>query len=415
MRADKSRLKRDIQHNATFGAIETDNGRGRTVATGTEANRAARDYLVERMEEAGLNVRVDPVGNIAGRWTPTGIEPDVAPVASGSHLDSVPAGGIFDGPLGVYAALEAVRVLKESNRSVDRPIEVVCFTEEEGGRFDTLTGSSVASGRRPADELLHVTDESGIRLGNALAEIGYQGEATVDAKEWNSWLELHVEQGTRLENQGIPVGIVSAITGITQIAVEIHGEANHAGTTPMLERHDALTAAAEVVLELEQAAKGMARERSETAVGTVGRMNVRPNGTNVVPGEVVLGVDIRDISREPMELLVHRLREALARVEAERPVETSLDRHFDRKPTPLSERCRQAVRTAGRETEIATLDLHSGAGHDTMEVASVTDGGMLFAPSRDGVSHNPLEWTDWEDCAAATTVLTRAIANLATD
>ncbi|NHN61451.1 MULTISPECIES: Zn-dependent hydrolase [Halorussus] len=414
MDVNRDRLREDIERNAAFGEIETDTGRGRTVLTGTAANRRAREYLVERLDDAGLDVRTDAVGNVAGRWTPKSADPDAAPVAAGSHLDSVPEGGIFDGPLGVYAALEAVRTVQDAGVDPARPVEVVSFTEEEGQRFASgLLGSSVAAGERSVDDALALESPDGTTLGDALDEIGFRGEGRLDAGAWDAWLELHVEQSERLEAADVPVGVVTAITGITHCEASIRGEADHAGATPMGDRTDALAAASEFVLDVERAATEVVAAGSDTAVGTVGSLDVSPNATNVVPGAVEAGVDIRDVDRDAMEELVRRARRSLARLERERGVETEFRRPFDLHPTPMSERVQGAAKKAAAAAGIETLDLHSGAAHDTMHVAGVTDAGLLFAPSRDGVSHNPREWTDWEDCATATRVLAGALADLA--
>jgi N-carbamoyl-L-amino-acid hydrolase len=416
MDVDRERLREDVERNAAFGEIETGEGRGRTVLTGTEANREAREYLVERLESARLDVRIDAVGNIAGRWTPSSVDPHAAPVAAGSHLDSVPEGGIFDGPLGVYAALEAVRAMQEAGIDPARPVEVVSFTEEEGQRFASgLLGSSVAVGERSVEEALELVADDGEEptLESALESIGFRGEGRLDASEWDAWLELHVEQSDRLEDAGVPVGVVTAITGITHCEVVVRGEADHAGATPMGDRTDALAAASEFVRDVEDAANDVVAEDSDTAVGTVGSLDVRPNATNVVPGAVEMGVDVRDVDRDAMETMVSRARDGLADLERERGVETEFRRPFDLEPTPMSDRVREAASSAGESAGIETMDLHSGAAHDTMHVASVTDAGLLFAPSQDGISHNPKEWTDWDDCAAATRVLAGALADLA--
>jgi N-carbamoyl-L-amino-acid hydrolase len=414
MEINGKRLRTDIERNAEFGAIDAKTGRGRTVFTGTPANKAVRDYFVKRLDEAGLDVRIDPVGNIAGRWVPETADPEADPVATGSHLDSVPRGGIFDGPLGVYGSLEAVRTLQEQECDLDRPIDVVSFTEEEGARFTALTGSKLASSRQPAAELLSLTDEDGTTLESALTDIGYRGDGIVDASEWEAWIELHVEQHTRLESRDVPVGIVTDITGIHQRNVEIRGEANHAGTTGMNERRDALAGAAEVILALERAANSAIDETSDTAVGTVGQATVEPNGTNVVPGRVRLGADIRDIQRDTMDSMLDDFEDTLGRIEADRDLETDSTGVCDIDPTPLSDRCCRVLRRAAAELGVDSLDLHSGAGHDTMCVADVTDAAMVFAPSRHGASHTPREWTAWKDCVTSSTVLAQALAMLAT-
>ncbi|WP_248895300.1 M20 family metallo-hydrolase [Haloplanus halobius] len=408
---DESRLRADIEATAAFGAVDADEGRGRTVLTGTPANGQARDRLVDRLEDANMNVRVDAVGNIAGRWTPPGADPDAAPIAVGSHLDSVPRGGIFDGVLGVYAGVETVRALQVAERYPDCPVDVVSFTEEEGTRFaDGLLGSSVAAGHRSVEDALALTDDDGITLADALDDIGYRGEGRLDAAGWDAWLELHVEQATRLERAGVPVGVVTTIAGVTHGEVTVTGDANHAGSTPMTERTDALTAASELVLAVEDAAT--ADGAPDTLVGTVGHLDVSPDAVNVIPGEVELSLDVRDVSADAIEGVVETLIRELSRLEAERGVATALVREFDQEPTDMSLRLRESVHAAGDRLGVETLDLHSGAFHDTMSVADVTDAALLFAPSRDGVSHSPREWTDWTDCATATAVLAEAVASM---
>ena len=426
---DAERLRLDLEENGEFGTTERDPPRrwGRTVLAGTSANKAARDRLCERLDDAGLEVTVDAVGNVLGTWTPTSADPDAAPVVAGSHLDSVPDGGIFDGPLGVYAALEAVRAMQAGDVEPYRPIGVVSFTEEEGQRFgEGLVGSSVAVEDRSVGEALSLTDGGAVTgeettLGDALAEIGYDGEGRLDAAEWHAFLELHVEQDTVLEEAAIesdetgpgPVGVVTTITGITHATAELVGEANHAGATGMGERLDALAAAAKFVLDVESSARELADGYSETAVGTVGSIDVEPNATNVVPGRAKLGVDVRDVEAESIHRILADAEESLARIERERGVDTSLERSLEVSPTPMNDRLREAAHRAGTEAGIGTLDLPSGAAHDAMMVARATDAGLLFVPSRNGISHSPREWTDWEDCAAGAAVLAGALARIA--
>ena len=414
MHVSEGRLRRDIEANAQFGALSDVDGHGRTTLTGTDANRRARERFVDRLEQAGLDVRIDAVGNIVGRWVPEGVDPSAAPIATGSHLDSVPVGGIFDGPLGVYGGLEAVRAIQESDRTPERPIDVVCFTEEEGQRFGNgLLGSSVATGQRSVDDALAFEADDGTTLADALDEIGFRGEGRIDAAEWDAWLELHPEQGTRLEEENATAGIVTNVTGITHCYLEVNGEADHAGSTPMPGRADALAAASEVVLDVEEAAKQLVDDESPSAVGTVGKAVVEPNATNVIPGQVRLGIDIRDVSADSISILVDALEDSAQRVERERAVETTVSRPYDVPPEPMADRCRETLVDAGTAAGINTLLMHSGAAHDTMNVARVTDAGLLFAPSRDGISHNPREWTEWSDCAGATTVLAEGLARLA--
>jgi len=414
MNVDRERLQHDIETNAEFGAIDVDEGRGRTVLTGTKADKQAREHFMEKLENVGLNVRIDEIGNIVGEWVAPSADPNAAPVAVGSHLDSVPRGGIFDGPLGVYAGLEAVRSIQESNVDPHRPILVVSWTEEEGVRFGTgLLGSSVAAGIRSREEALSLRDEDGISLEEALESIGFDGIDTIDPAGWDSWFELHVEQGTKLESAGVPVGVVEAISGITNCRVEFSGEANHAGATPMYERRDALVAASEFVLDNERAARDVVNTTSESAVGTVGSITVSPNANNVIPGEVTLTMDIRDVDREAMDTIVERARASAARLERDRPIETKFEQYRLTEPSEMADKCVDAAIDAAGQVGTDVMRMHSAALHDTANLTGLVDTVLLFAPSRGGYSHNPLEWTDWEQCAVTTEVLATAIANLA--
>jgi N-carbamoyl-L-amino-acid hydrolase len=412
VRADVDRLRRDIETNAQCGAVATAEGVGRTVLPGTEANRRARELLVDRMIVAGLDVTVDAVGNVAGTWRPDGCDPGTAPVAVGSHLDSVPNGGIFDGPLGVYAGLEAVRAMQDAGLSPARPIQVVCFTGEEGTRFaDGVLGSSVAAGVLGVETALDRSDGSQT-LREALSDIGFHGEGRLDASDWHAWLELHVEQSDRLERLDTPVGVVTTITGTSRLRGTIEGAPDHTGSTSMTDRTDALAAASEFVLAMEEAARS-GPDATETTVATVGELTVDPGVVNVVPGCVEFSVDVRDVDGAVIDGLVDRAGAALDRLERERGVTTTLTHPYEVPPVEMAPVCRDALHDAGRALDLDTVDLHSGAGHDTMQVAAATDAGLLFAPSRGGHSHNPLEWTDWVDCAVATDVLATALASLA--
>ncbi len=414
MQIDQQRLREQLLTNGAFGRVGGDEGHGRTVLTGSEADRRARERFVDQLEALDMTVRIDAVGNIAGRWVPDSADPDAPPVAAGSHLDSVPQGGIFDGPLGVYGALEAVRAIQQSEHEPERPIEVVSFTEEEGTRFGVgLLGSSVAAGQRSIEDALALEDDEGRTLETHLENVGFRGEGQLDAAEWDAWLELHVEQSTELASAGSQVGIVSAITGLTQYSVEFVGESNHAGGARMTDRSDALVAAAAFVTDINRAVNEVVASGNSFAVATVGRADVEPNATNVVPGRVELGLDVRDVQSTTIDDLLDRAKRSLARIEREHGVETTLTEQHTTAPAQMSERCRRAVEAASRRHAIEAMDVPSGGGHDTMNVARQTDAGLLFAPSRDGISHSPREWTDWDDCTACTLVLAEALATIA--
>lgn len=410
---DSDRLRQDIERNAQFGTIAAEDGRGRTVLPGTTPNQQARENFVEQLIRANLTVDTDAVGNITGTWMPEECDSEAEPVAVGSHLDSVPNGGIFDGPLGVYAGLEAVRVLQDAGVTLTRPIQVVCFTGEEGTRFaDGVLGSSVAAGLLDTDAALELSDGSET-LREALDDIGFHGKGRLDATDWHAWLELHVEQSKRLEQSDASVGVVTSINGTTRVHGTIKGDADHSGSTSMADRTDALAATSELVLALEQSAREAA-ESAGTAVATIGELSVDPGVVNVIPGSVEFSADIRDVDQATIDQLVDSLSAKLTQLEADRDVKTTLDVSYQVQPEDMAPVCRDALHDAGEAVGIEAVDIHSGAGHDTMQIATATDAGLLFAPSRGGHSHNPLEWTDWWDCAAATEVLTEALYSLAT-
>ena len=411
MDIDADRLKRDIEATAEFGTVPSDAGRGRTVLTGTDADERARDFFVKRLRDAGLDVTIDGVGNIIGVWYPEGTSPDDAPVVAGSHLDSVPRGGIFDGPLGVYAALEAVRSIQASPHDPEHPLGVVSFTEEEGTRFPPLLGSSVATGQRGLEEALLLEDDDGDPLESALKSIGYRGEGRLDAERWQHWLEVHVEQGTRLIEAAVPAGVVTDITGISQLDVRFDGVSNHAGTTPMESRSDSLVAAAELITAVESKARSLL-EQSPSVVGTVGSVDVSPNATNVIPGQTTLGIDIRDVNRATMDELQRHVETTADRIADERGLEATVSTRIDVDPTPLDDNCIEAIHEGARNASMDVIELHSGAGHDTMHVARATSAGMIFAPSEKGISHSPREWTEWADCAAVTELLAETMVEL---
>lgn len=406
-------LQADIERTGDFGSVEAETGRGRTALPADDANVRAREYLLKRMEEVGLDVRVDAVGNIAGRWAPSTCDPNAAPVVAGSHLDSVPRGGIFDGLLGVYAALEATRAVQDSNVVIERPLEVVSFTGEEGTRFaDGVLGSSVAAGELSVEDALDLSDGR-VSLETALEEAGFRGTGCLDASEWHAWIELHIEQGGYLEDAGVPLGIVSDITGTTRGHVSIDGSADHSGTTGMQTRRDALVAASKLVLDVEETASELAATGTGTAVGTVGHLTPKPNAVNVVQGDVSMHLDLRSIDQLEIDRQVRAVENSLDELEQQHGVETSFGIPYDIAPTQLSERIRGTVEIAASKSETETLELHSGAGHDTMQVANVTDAALLFAPSAGGYSHSPKEWAEWSDCAVATQVLAESLALLA--
>ncbi|MBA7483040.1 N-carbamoyl-L-amino acid hydrolase [subsurface metagenome] len=306
-----NRLKKDLIETGSFGRTppkrierydQLDPRQGVTRPAGTEENRKIRDYAVERMKEAGLTVKIDKIGNIFGRKE--GSKTNTGTVMSGSHLDSALNGGMFDGALGVFSAIEAIRRMNDEGFENERPLEVVVFTAEEGSAFSpTILASSVLVGEMSIDEAWNRKNATGQTLGEVLENIGYKDsfERSLDDVEY--FIETHVEQGPILDKEGISVGVVENIAGMMWLMLTILGAENHAGSTPMTMRHDALVAAADIVSFVNKRANDLVAKSGAATVGTVGRLNVFPNGGNIIPGRVEMVIDIRDVIWENMESL----------------------------------------------------------------------------------------------------------------
>jgi N-carbamoyl-L-amino-acid hydrolase len=413
MKISKDRLREDLLKNGSFGETGSSEGYGRTLLTGSEADKKARENFTRIIKSLGLDIKIDPVGNIAGYWVPDTADPSADPVTMGSHLDSVPNGGIFDGALGVFAGVETIRAIQESAHSPTRPIQVVSFTEEEGSRFGLgLLGSSVVGGQREEDRVLSLEDDDGVTVQQALDNIGFSGTDRLSPSGWKSWLELHIEQGTVLDNAGISTGVVTAITGISNCKVEIVGEANHAGSTLMEERTDALVAASVFVEQVERIAKDLSYNDSEFVAATVGEMEIEPNARNIIPGKVSLSIDIRDTDTCIIEDVINQMKNTLSRIEDEKDVNISFNTYRSTKPVPMGERSQNVLINASEKCGIETMKLPSGGGHDTRNIKNKTEVGLLFVRSKDGISHSPNEWTSWDDCKKATQILANSVVNL---
>lgn len=391
----------------TLGAIgETADG-GIVRVTGNDADEAARDTVVGWFEDAGLDVSIDPVGNVVGRRSG---RRDLPPVVTGSHLDTVPNGGRFDGAAGVLAALEVVRGWNDADVETDHPLDVVVFTEEEGTRFGTgLLGSLVASGALAPETALAFEDDTGRTLGEALEAIGYRGSASFDLTTATAFVELHVEQGPKLDDSGVPIGVVESIAGITHHDVRIEGESDHAGNTPMDRRADAFMGAAQLARTLEDTV----REASERTVGTVGRVEVSPNATNVVPGAVELGVDLRDPDGSRLDAVVSEVRREAEAIADRRGLGIEWETSLRIDPREMDPAVIEAIATAAEECGLRSRRMESGAGHDAMNAAPVVPSGMVFVPSEDGVSHSPAEYTAPAELHGGTEVLGQALRGLA--
>ena len=368
---------------------------------------AGRDYVMELMRRAGMAVRIDPAGNIIGRVEGAG--PDLPAIALGSHTDTVPAGGQYDGALGVIAAIEVVQALTDAGQTTRHPVEVMVFTNEEGTSFHRwLLGSRAVAGLWESEDFSAVADD-GATLSSRLPDIGGNISRIAEARrrpdEFACYLELHVEQGPTMHRGGYPIGIVTGITGRSVYRVDIVGEANHAGTTPMALRRDAMTAAAQLALTVRR----IAGEMEICRVGTVGSLDVHPNAGNVIPGRAVMGVEFRDERVESLAAAEVELRRSAEEVAHAERVAISVTAQRNTPSVPISANMQQLAADAAELAGLAHVSLPSGAGHDAQAIASITPAAMLFVPSIDGISHAPAEYTPPEDCANGAQTLLNAV------
>jgi len=415
-----NRLKEDLIEMGQYGRdpqrrVESydqlDPEKGVVRPTGTEANKKVRDYAVKRMKELGLEVKVDRVGNIFARKE--GSRTNKGVVMCGSHLDSVINGGQFDGPLGVFGAIEAVRRITEEGFDNQRPIEIAVLTSEEGSAFGlTLLGSSALIGKLSMDDVLGRKNPAGQTLADALQQIGYKGDFERGLDDVENFIEMHIEQGPVLYNEKVPIGIVENIVGIAWIYATIKGEGNHAGTTPMKMRRDALVAAADIVSFVKRRANEIDDVLGAATVGTVGKLTVFPNGTNIVPARVEIGIDIRDVVPENMEGLKNETAEAIRSLEKKYGVEVEINMPTTHSPAPLNSEVVNIIEQSASQVGIQSKRMNSGAGHDAQNMAERVKTGMIFVPSVKGISHAPMEWTEWDDIENGVRVLTQTLKAL---
>ena len=403
MPVDRARLERRIAELSAIGG----SGTSVTRLGLTSEEQRARDLIGGWLAARGAAVRRDAAANLFGRFGD-----DRSPaILVGSHIDSVPEGGRFDGALGVLCAVEAVDALLDDGVRFKRPVEVVGWCDEEGARFGVgLFGSSAAFGRLP-DGAAKRADSNGVSIADALRALGESGEPTQakrDVVGVAAYLELHIEQGPRLAEQGIPLGVVSDIVGLMHGRVTVRGRQDHAGATIMAARKDALAAAAEMVLAVEASARAL-----PDAVGTVGEIAVRPGAKNVVPGECVFSLDLRARSEETVERLSRDVRAAIRRIGDARGVKSSIDVLSRVPAVPLDPKLRDLLLRSAKQVGVDAPELFSGAGHDAenSQLAGVATG-MLFVRSTGG-SHNPNELATLEDAVLGTRALALALKELA--
>jgi len=398
--------RRNPVRTESFADLDLMNGLYRM--EGTKESKQSKEYVISKMKEAGLQIRIDRVGNIFARKE--GKKTTRGAVMSGSHLDSVLNGGMFDGPLGVISALEAVRRLADQGFENERAIEVVAFMGEEGSAFrKVLLGSFALIGKISTEEALAIKNDEGMTLKDALDNLNLRGDFTLDLGKVEYFIETHVEQGPVLDKEKISIGIVEDITGLTWVNTTLTGQENHAGTTPMNARKDALVAAAEIVQLVNRRAKETALALGGSTVATVGKLIVRPGAPNIVPGTVEMGIDIRDANLSVMQNLQKEIIAAIRSLENRYGVGSRIEIPFEHSPKPCSQEVTQAIAKAASSLGIRTRRMSSGAGHDAQNMAEKVKTAMIFVPSIGGISHSPLEWTNWEDIENGIRVLTETI------
>jgi len=408
LRISRERLIRDLEE---LGEIGSSPGAGRTRLALSPEDFEAREFLIERMKRAGLEVRTDQVGNIIGRRE--GKKEDAPIVAFGSHIDTVPNAGMFDGCLGVLSALEVIRTLNDAGITTLHPLEVVSFSNEEGVRFPLMTGSKVAAGVITVEDAYQQRDQDGVSYREALEKGGLSIDSLSPARrkkgEVKAWIELHIEQGPVLYSEGVKIGIVEAIAGLLHLIATIKGVPGHAGTTPMHYRKDPLIAAAQAVLEVNRVAK----ETGERTVGTVGMLRVQPGAINVIPAQVEMSIDFRDIDAGRIASGTSLIRRYLEETCGRMGLELAITERARLDPTPMSKTVIESIRRSAEALGVSYRLMPSGAAHDTQNMARICDVGMIFVPSKDGISHSPLEWTDYDDASIGANVLLQTVIDLA--
>jgi N-carbamoyl-L-amino-acid hydrolase len=406
LRINLTRLREDLEELGTIGVTPAG---GVWRSSFSEADMQARRWYLQRLQEAHLHHWVDTAGNIYARVGDGG-----PAVIAGSHLDSVPNGGRFDGALGVMAAFECLRTIHEHAIPTGLPIEAVAFTDEEG-RFGGFIGSFAVIGTMTYEEVLKRRDLQGMPLADAMRQVGFDpiriAEARRQPQDIKAYVELHIEQGPILESIGVPIGVVQGIVAGSRTWITFRGRADHAGTTPMAMRKDAFLGAADFSLRLRDL---VLAEGSGSSVATVGALDLKPGASNIVPETAFLTVDLRDISGEVLQRLLARTAVVADETAEKWGLEVAVERMRLSEAAHMSPRVQAVIDAAAHDLGHKTHWMNSGAGHDAQVMAKITDAGMIFVPSRQGRSHSPAEFTDWEQVENGANVLLNTLLRLAT-
>ncbi|MCY1507562.1 N-carbamoyl-L-amino-acid hydrolase [compost metagenome] len=373
----------------------------------SEEDRAGRELFALWCRDLGMSIRLDPIGNLFARLP--GRNDALPPVVMGSHLDTQPKGGRFDGIYGVLAGLEVVRSLKDAGIATERPLEIAVWTNEEGARFTpAMLGSAVFTGDLPLERALAIRDAEGISVAEALERTGYAGELPL-GREFDAYFEAHIEQGPILEETGLPVGVVTGGQAICWLDIEVQGVPAHAGTTPMPLRRDALFGVAEMITALEQ----LSRDFAPKGLVTVGQLNIARSSRNTIPGRVAFTLDLRHHEDEQIAAMETSARERIASIADRRGLEVTVERHWLSPATPFDAACISAVRNAVEGLDYAHQNIVSGAGHDAIHLARHCPTTMVFIPCVGGLSHNEAEDALPDDVAKGCDVLLNAVLSRA--
>lgn len=402
LRVNGQRLNQHLRELAEFG--KTPEGGTHRVAY-SDADLKARDYAVTLMREAKLEVTIDAAGNIIGRRA--GSDAGLKPLMIGSHIDSVPQGGSYDGQVGSMGAIEVAQTLGDNNIKLRHPLEVVIFQNEEGGTY-----GSHAMAHGLTEKQLGLTTSSGKTIGEGIQFIGGDpGKLAQPLRkrgEIAAYLELHIEQGGILEAEKLNIGVVEGIVGISQWEVTVDGFANHAGTTPMNQRRDALLAAAKYIETVNQVVTSIPGRQ----VGTVGRIQAQPGAYNVIPGKVTTTLELRDLDAAKIQTLFQKIQAEVSRIEKATGTKFSFKETNAIVPAPTDVRVRGLIDETAKQLGFKTKTMPSGAGHDAQEIAPLAPVGMIFIPSRDGISHSPREFSTPEDITNGGNVLLHVLLKL---
>ena len=408
MKTDLERIKKDIETLAEF----SEEGKGVTRFSYSKEDKEARKYILSEAKKIGLEIKVDGIGIIRARYK--GQNPNLPPVLIGSHIDSVKNGGRYDGVIGVIGALEVLRVLYEDDVRPKRSVELIIFPEEEGSNFGTtMVGSKALIGKYGIKDFKALKTKSGKSMDELVSDFGLDpdsmAKSVIKKGDIEAMLELHIEQSVVLEKNKLPIGIVEAIAGMKSYHVTYRGQANHAGSTPMNMRKNALLAAAKVILGAE---KIVNEKGFPTTVGTVGQINCIPNVPNVIAGEVIFSFDVRDVDPMGIDIVAKAFEHLVKKIAGEDNLEYAIQLVGESKPVYLDKDVIKILEDVIKKQGHPYMKMYSGAVHDSCMMTDYTSVGMIFVPSKDGVSHAPEEYTDYDSIKRGCDVLLGAVLSL---